>query len=192
MRGAIALLVVASVPAAAQLTKAAQITKASAPVSGASAMGSLGNSKIALGTFLPLEKRFNQQLARLFDANEPLDLLGLTRGVYLEGYGVVFTAEVSLVVTPSKSPFLQNIPKELADRVRQRKIERLPFLKAAMKEMMRTAANTFMQIPTDQKVVIAIRFLYEPWEDRTGMPSQITMTADRKSAMAGDVQVEEQ
>jgi len=148
--------------------------------------------RVAVGTMTPLERRFNERLTNLFEANSPLDLLGNTRGVYLDGYGAVFTAEVSLVVTPAASPFRAKITKETAENVRQTKIQRLPFLKAAMKEMLHNMAATFIQVPADQQMVVVVRFYYEPWEDMTGMPSQILMRADRKSALAGDVQVEEQ
>jgi hypothetical protein len=148
--------------------------------------------KIAQGTFTALEKHFNDRLASLFPAGEAVDLLGNTRGVYLEGYGAVFTAEVSLVVTPTTNPFRKTISKELADSVRKKKLERLPFLKAAMKDMMHSMATTFIQVPTNQQMVLIVRFYYEPWEDMNGMPSQVLMRADRKSATAGDVKVEEQ
>ena len=180
------LLLLALTPAMAQITK----TAATRP--GGPTVASIKALKIAPGTFTTIEKHFDQQLSNLFDLNDPLDLLGFTRGVYLDGYGVVFTTELSLVITPRPNPFMQTISKEMADKVRRRKVERLPFLKAIMKEMMRSAAMTFIQIPNDQQVVVAVRFLYEPWEDRNGMPSQILMRADRKSAIAGEIQVEEQ
>jgi hypothetical protein len=112
--------------------------------------------------------------------------------VYLDNYGAVFTAEVSLVMTPAASPFRGKITKEYADSVRQKKIQRLPFLKAVMKEMMHNMAATFVQVPADQQMVLVVRFWYEPWEDMNGMPSQIIIHGDRASAMKGDVQVEEQ
>ena len=182
-----ALLLLVGTSTVAQVTKTAASTTAGAPT-----IGPVRTFKIAPGTFTTIEKRFDHQLTNLFDLNDPLDLLGYNRGVYLDGYGVVFTTELSLVITPRPTPFVQTISKELADKVRRRKIERLPFLKAIMKEMMRSAAMTFIQIPSDQQVVMVARFLYEPWEDRNGMPSQILMRADRKSAMAGDIHVEEQ
>jgi hypothetical protein len=148
--------------------------------------------RVAPGTMTPLEKRFNERLTTLFDANDPVDLLGNTRGVYLDNYGAVFTAEVSLVTTPASSPFRGKISKEYADSIRQKKIQRLPFLKAVMKEMMHNMAATFLQVPNDQQMVLVVRFWYEPWEDLNGMPSQIAMHADRTNALKGDVQVEEQ
>jgi len=190
MRRATAILLVASLPAGAQVTKAS--------VSGGSPsqpppITVFKGFKVAPGSFKGIERRFNEQLTTLFDLNEPLDLLGPARGISLEGYGIVFTAELSLVMTPGQSPFRQTIPPQaMKDKIRQRKIERLPKLKETMKDMMRTAAKTFIQVPLEQQIVFCVRFLYEPWEDRTGMPSQILMKADRKSAAAGDIQVEEQ
>jgi hypothetical protein len=184
---ALAVLLLASLPAAAQITKTSVPAGAPPP-----AIGSVTPSKVPLATLLTVERDFNQKLSTLFEPNEQLDLLGLTRGVYLEGYGVVFTTELSLVRTPAKNPFMQSIPKAIADRVRQRKIDRLPVLKTAMKDLLANAARTLSQLPPEQQVVVAVRFLYESWEDRNGMPSQILMRADRKSAMAGAIQLEEQ
>ena len=148
--------------------------------------------RVAVGTMSSLEKWFNQRLTGLFEASAPLDLLGNTRGVYLENYGAVFTSEVSLVVTPAPGPFRGKITKEFADTIRQKKIERLPFLQSAMKEMLRNMGATFIQVPEDRQMVLVIRFYYEPWEDMNGMPSQIVMKADRPHAVKGDVQMEVQ
>ena len=149
-------------------------------------------ARIAAGTFTALEKHFNQRLSTLFDATDPLDLLGNTRGVYVDDFGVVFTSEVSLVVTPTVNPFRPKITKETADAVRAKKMQRLPILKAAMKEMMAKMAATFMQLPPERQMVLVVRFYYEPWEDMNGMPSQVMMRADRRGAATGNIQVEEQ
>ena len=148
--------------------------------------------RVSVSTMSSLEKRFNERLSTLFDGNDPLDLLGNTRGVYLEGYGAVFTAEVSLVVTPAITPFRARITKEVADGVRQKKIQRMPVLQTAMKEMLRNMGATFIPVPDEPQMVLVVRFYYEPWEDMNGMPSQIIMKASRTNAMKGDVQVEVQ
>ena len=57
---------------------------------------------------------------------------------------------------------------------------------------MKTAAMALIQVPEGQQFVLAVRLDYLPWEDTTGLPGQIVMKADRKSALAGDVQTEEQ
>src|SRR5260370_456257 len=50
---------------------------------------------------IAMEKSFDQRIVRL--ADDPYLLVGDTRGVYLEGYGAVFTAEVNLANGPSLS-----------------------------------------------------------------------------------------
>ena len=149
--------------------------------------------RIAPQTFRDLERRFDTQLQTLSpDINEPTELLGSTRGVYLDGYGVVFTAEVSLVRAQGLSPFLREIPKELAARVHAHREERLPLLKAAMDDMIHKMAMTFMQIPPDQHVVLAVRLLYASWESSAGMPAQVMMSGTRDGVQAGEIKVEVQ
>jgi hypothetical protein len=120
-----------------------------------------------------------------------VDLLGDTRGVQLEDYGVVFTTEVSLVRAPGISPFRQKIPPELAAHIHKLRVERLPLLKAAMTEMLRNMASAFTQIPAGQQMVLVVRLYYASWEDTTGMPAQVVMRADRASAAAGKFETEE-
>ena len=148
--------------------------------------------KVSVSSMSALEKRFNERLTTLFEVNDQLDLLGNTRGVYLEGFGAVFTSEVSLVVTPTITPFRAKITKEMADAIRQKKMQRLPFLQAAMKEMLRNMGATFIQVPEERQMVLVVRFYYEPWEDMNGMPSQIVMKASRTNAIRGAVQMEVQ
>ena len=50
-------------------------------------------------TLAAAEKSLDDRIAGLWGDN-PLIVLGPTRGVYLEGYGAVFTAEVNLVAGP--------------------------------------------------------------------------------------------
>src|SRR5664279_5359332 len=116
--------------------------------------------------------------------------MGDTRGVQLEDYGLVFTSEVSLVVTPGIMPGRPKIPPEMAARVHKLRVERMPLLKAAMLEMMRNmaAANP---IPASQQLVLVVRLYYGAWEDTTGMPAQVIMRATRANAAAGKVETEE-
>jgi hypothetical protein len=193
-----ALFALAFAPAWAQITRPASTTQTAEP-SEVSRAGTLPakvpqafHLRIAPQTFNELEKRFDGKLATTGGANDPLDLLGGTRGLYLDNCGAIFTTEVSLIVTPTTNPFRQTISKELAAQVHQRKVAHLPLLRQAMQEMMKTAAMTLVQVPDGQQIVVAVRVLYLPWEDTTGLPAQIVMKADRKSAMAGNIQTDEQ
>jgi len=144
--------------------------------------------RIAPQTFRDLERRFDSRLATLSpDPNEPSDLLGTTRGIYVDGCGVVFTAEVSLVRSPELSPFLHEIPKEVAERVHKRRLERMPLLETAMDEMLHAMARTFITIPPDQKLVLAVRLQYATWESTAGMPAQVMLTATRAGVQAGEI-----
>jgi hypothetical protein len=180
------LLAAALSPVWGQIAKPAGMREPAATLNPGKAL------RIAPQTLVLLEKGFDARLATLAGADDPVDVLGLTRGIYLDGYGVLFSTDVSLVVTPELNPFRREISKELAARVRQRRVERLPLLKTAMKEMLRKMAITFIQIPASQQVVLAVRLYYGSWEDSAGMPAQIIMKADRAAAMAGDVKTEEQ
>ncbi|HLK68894.1 MAG TPA: hypothetical protein VKU19_35930 [Bryobacteraceae bacterium] len=190
MRLAVILCLAASL-ANAQDAKPAAITKgvAAAPMQ---------RPGISRQTFTDLEKSFDTQLGTTGGAH-PIDILGLTRGVYLEDYGVVFTAEVSLTQTPTLNPFRKEITQELKNEVYRQKVENLPLLRKAMREMVKTTAMTMGAVGVkmnilkpNSQVVLAVRLLYLPYENTTGLPGQIIMKADLKSAMSDDIKVEEQ
>ena len=102
MKPGFALLLLSLTPAWCQVAKPAALTGSSLPAPKA--------ARIPAQAIGELEKAFNNRLVTMADVNEPVDLLGDTRGVQLEDYGVVFTTEVSLVVTPSIMPCRQKIP----------------------------------------------------------------------------------
>jgi hypothetical protein len=147
---------------------------------------------IARGTFTTLERRFDGMLKDLGTPNEPVDMLGATRGVYLEGYGVVFTVELSLVLAPTINPFRQSITPEAVVQVYQRKLERLPSLRAAMREMVRIVAMTPVPLPENEQIALVVRLDYLNWENTSKMPVQILMRASRKAALAGEIREEAQ
>ena len=187
------LLLTALIPAPAQITSpAAAPPKSDVVIHPTTVLRSVKGSAIARGTFDGLERRFDSDFEKIGDAVNPIELLGNTRGVYLEGYGAVFTTELSVVATQGPSPFLTTIPKELIARVHQRKVERLPALRKAMKEMIRVAGLTLVQVPENQQIVMVVRLDYRKWEDTGGLPGQILMRTDRKSAMLGEIATTEE
>jgi hypothetical protein len=135
-----------------------------------------------------LEKVFDGRLDAM-DAKDPLDTVGRggTRGLYLEGFGMIFTTELSLIETPSINPWRTSITPELKASVHQRKLNHLPQLEDLMKDLMKVSARTLVPLPDDQKIVYAVRLRYLSYEDTTGLPAQIMMTADKKSATQGDI-----
>src|SRR5580698_4898834 len=131
---------------------------------------------IPQGMLWNLEKVFDGRLVAM-DSKDPLDLLGGTRGLYVEGFGTVFTTEVSLIVTPGISPFRPTISDELKLQVHQRKLAHLPQLEDLMKDLMKVSALTLNPLPDDQKVMYAVRLRYLPYENTAGLPAQILMTS---------------
>ncbi|HXB71510.1 MAG TPA: hypothetical protein VNY05_24960 [Candidatus Acidoferrales bacterium] len=186
----LALFLLAAYPLGAQLPKPVRT------VSTAAVNPTLPNpaktTKIAPQNLKELESRFDMQLASIGGPNDPIDILGTTRGLYLDGYGAVFTSEMSLIITPRINPFHQQMTKEEVAAVHRRKSARLPLLKQAMADMMKNSALALTQIPDSQQIVVAVRLLYLPYEDTTGLPAQVLMSASRRDILNGQIKTEEQ
>ena len=147
--------------------------------------------KVVPQTFTQLEKRFDDQLGRTGGLDH-VYLLGSTRALYLDGYGVVATAEVDLIQSPNTSPFhMEMTPQEIAS-VHERKIRNVSALKVTMQTMMMDLSRLPLPGSTDQQIVLAVRILYLRWENTAGLPAQILMHATRAEAFQGKVQTEEQ
>lgn len=138
--------------------------------------------KVSRAALEAMEASFDKRIMKL-SLDDPLDLLGATRGVYLEGYGAVFSAELSLVITPALSPFRMTVTKEEVERLRQRKLERLPVLKRVMREMLVDSAASLDAVPAEEQIVVAVSLFYYSWENRNGLPSQLLMQAPKKTLL---------
>lgn len=124
------------------------------------------------------EKLISTQLAAMYP-EEPWFLIGPARGVYLNGFGVVFTAEINLATGPSLSPFKQTISKEEIAHHREKKEARLPVLRARLYEIVGQMANYLETLPPAEEFVLVVTLLKYPWEDSAGMPSQIILRVPR-------------
>ena len=139
----------------------------------------VAKSAVSRAAMVAVERSMGQRLEKL-SVGEPFLVLSPPLGVYLEGYGAVFTAELNLV--PSGiTPFRPSYTKEELARIRLKKLERLPVLKVAMREMLMSSAASLDTVPSDQQLVLGVALFHHPWEDRTGLPSQILMQAPRRA-----------
>ena len=129
-----------------------------------------------------------EQLAdkKLVAREDPFELLGNTRGTYLDGYGAVFTTEVSLAFTPSANPFRGPLTKQEIATVHDRKRQRLPVLRQAMQEFLLAAGSSLDNVAPKEKVVYFVNLYYHNWEDVTGLPSQLIMDCEKQKLL--DVQ----
>ncbi|HSW49658.1 MAG TPA: hypothetical protein VLH09_05750 [Bryobacteraceae bacterium] len=141
-------------------------------------------AKVPRTSLAPLESAFDARMTRP-GQDDPFDLLGNTRGVYLPGYGVVLTAEVNLVTTPPITPFRPAVIKEDAANLRRRKLAKLEVLKKAMRELMASTASSLGSLPPGEQVAVAVTLFYYSWEQRAGLPSQILMQAPRAALLGG-------
>jgi hypothetical protein len=130
-----------------------------------------------------LERACNKRIETLFD--DPYMLLGLTRGVYLEGYGVVLTAEVNLAITPGATPFRMGITDAEKAALHKKKVDRLPGLKQAMRDVLLSSAKTLEPMPGNEQVVLAISLLNRSFEQTQGLPSQIVMQGSKQALATG-------
>jgi len=130
-----------------------------------------------------LEKSFDTRFQK-GSVTDPFDLLDATQGVYLEGFGAVFSAELNLMVTPNLNPFHQVFTKQEIARIHERKIERLPLLKRNMREMLISSAASLENLPPTEQVVLAVTLFHYSWEDSSGLPAQIVMQAERQKLLS--------
>jgi len=177
MKTAGIVLLLAALPAAAQI----------APRLGAPAAAvATDQSRIPLDIIRNLERGFDAKLESL--RPEPMNVMGATRGLYLPGYGLVLTAELDLALTPTAGGLLRRVitPADVT-AVHQKKLAQLPLLEKMMRDLMADSARQADTMPENERIVLAIRLWFQSYEDRSGLPSQLLMTADRKSAMAGQI-----
>jgi len=96
--------------------------------------------RVSLASLAGLARGFDRDL-RGFAMADPIDVLGNTRGIYLDGFGAVFTTELSPILTPQLNPFRPNISEQDKAAVRQRKLARIPAVERLMNSMLQTAAR---------------------------------------------------
>lgn len=142
------------------------------------AFGAVAQTSTSRPAVVAMEKGLDSELTHLWP-DDPFLLLGTTRGVYLDGYGAVFTAELNLVAGPILTPMNPIPSKEMIEHQRERKLERLPKLREAMRTILANTASSLDTLPPDQQVVFAITLLRYHWEDTTGMPGHIMMQGRR-------------
>ena len=187
MKSAAVLFVLSLAPAWAQLPRPPAAASAAAPAAApvaapAATVTPTEKPRVPRQTLADVERHLDTKLASVGGANDPIDLLGAARGIYLDGYGAVFTAEASLIITPGLNPFHPAMTEPEKEKVRQRKLDRLPMLKQLMRDVWRDSATALTSIPDNQQVVVAVRLLYLPWEDTRGLPGEIVMKGDRRAA----------
>lgn len=144
------------------------------------ALPAFGRTPVDRETLAALEKRFDRRIES-YSIDDPFYLLGTTRGVYLAGYGAVFTAELNLVAAAVVTPFRPAFTREQIAALRQKKLARLVELKRMMRDMLVESAVNLKGVPEAEWVAVGVTLFYYAWEDKTGLPSQILMQGRRRA-----------
>ncbi len=133
--------------------------------------------RVARGLISSMEHSLDERIVRLWPDN-PLSVLGSTRGLYLEKYGAVFTTEVNMVPQPVT---LMNPVLTPADKAnfQKKKKERFPQLRAELIKALGDTAASLDPVPANEQVVIAVYLTRYQWEDPQNVPAQILVQGER-------------
>lgn len=112
--------------------------------------------------------------------DNPFSVLRLARGLYLDGYGAVFTIDVSPVLSTT-SMMHPTVTKEEVVRAHKVRAERIQELKQAMRVAVADAASSLDPVPPDDQVTLVVYLAYHEWEDVSGMPGQLTFRGKKKA-----------
>lgn len=129
-----------------------------------------------------LERTFDQMLAT---SPEPCELLGNTRGIYLDNYGAVFTALANLVYTPTPNPFRPAISPAEIHTLHERKSRKVTALEGQMKQMLvnMAASSALDSVRPTEQIVCGVSLFYYSWEDVKGLPSQIVVQGEKQKLL---------
>ena len=130
-----------------------------------------------------VERNFDESFTHIW-SDDPFSLLGTTRGIYLDAYGIVLSAEVNVAPGPPLSPMLSSKvnPLQIADH-KKRKTQRMPQLRDAMLKMLVSSAAMLDTLPGDEQIVLGVTLSKYSWEDPNAFPSQVVMQASRKKLL---------
>jgi hypothetical protein len=130
-----------------------------------------------------IEKNIDKRLERAIPTDQFL-VLGATRGLYLEGYGVVFSTEMNLMASAAANPFRPAFTKQDIEQIRRKKVERMAILRDQVRQALIGAGASLDQVPENESVVLGIVLFYFKWEDTSGLPAQLIMQAPRKALVS--------
>lgn len=138
--------------------------------------------RVSRNNLAGLEKATDDKL-RALEVQEPGTLLGATRGVYLAGYGAVFTTELDLLAFAAPNPFRPQYTKADIAKLKARKQGRIIMMKQRMQESLVIMAQQLEGVATNEQIALAVTIPYWPWEESTGMPKQILMQATKSALL---------
>jgi hypothetical protein len=154
-------------------------------IAGATLCFAATESRVSRATIVAVEGNVDENLKT--PSAEPYELLGATRGTYLDGYGTLFTFEVDLVSTGgflTVGPFGRPLTPDQLAKLRDRKLKKLPELKETMRSLMMNASSTLEGLPSNERVAMEAILLNIPGEKYgKEIPRRIFMSAEKQKLM---------
>jgi len=135
--------------------------------------------KVNRGMIEAMQHSLDSKLAGLWPL-DPVEVLGLPQGTYIQGYGAVFLGEVNLAPTAGITPFHPTVSADEIRRTHDKKVQRIVAIRTAMRAMLMDSARSLDSVPPDEQVAVGLSLFYWKWENRDGLPAQIVMHAPRK------------
>jgi hypothetical protein len=126
-----------------------------------------------------VETSLDDRIKSLWTDN-PFSVIRLTRGLYLDGYGAVFTVDVSPVLSTT-SMMHPTVTKDEVVKAHKVRLERVAELRTAMRTAVADVASSLEPVPADEQVTLVVYLTYHDWEDITGTPGQITFRGKKKA-----------
>jgi len=136
---------------------------------------------VSISALQRVEKAANERFTA--DAGDSYELLGDARGAYLPGYGGLFTFEMNLVSVQPITPFHMTVTPQEIKSIHERKIRKLVVLKSAMRDLMLQSAASLSTLPPAEQITFEAFLIHLSFEDRTGLPRRLTMTASRQKLL---------
>ena len=128
-----------------------------------------------------VENNLNERLSKIWP-DTPVSVTSHTRGMYLDGYGAVFTVEMSTVSEGITLMDSVMTPQKKA-LIKQKKIERMPQLQKALEQALMDSAASLDPVPLDEQVVIEVDLPRYSWEDGTGYPAELLVQSTRRKLL---------
>jgi hypothetical protein len=138
--------------------------------------------KVNRGMIEAMEHSLDTKLSGLWP-QDPAEVLGLSQGTYIQGYGAIFLGEVNLAPAAGITPFHPSVSADEVRRTHDKKLQRMAAIRTAMRGMLLDSARSLDSVPADEQVAVGLSLFYWKWENRDGLPAQIVMHAQRKALL---------
>lgn len=140
------------------------------------------NPKMNRAMIEAMQQSMDRKLTAIWP-QDPAEVLGISQGAYIQGYGAVFLGEVNTAPAPGITPFHPSVTPDEVKRTHEKKLQRLTAIRSAMRSVLMDSARSLDAVPVDEQVTVGLSLFYWKWENREGLPGQIVMHAQRKALL---------